>query len=56
VSLKPPIIDLDDWVLAGDVAEQLLCDIANAAKDAADTKLDAERITNGMTLAEYLAR
>jgi hypothetical protein len=48
--------DVDDWTLAGDVAETLVTDIANKAKDAVDTKLDAQRITSGMTLDEYLAR
>jgi hypothetical protein len=56
VIVSPLPIDIDDWILAGDVAEQHLYNIANAAKDTADTKLDAKRTHNGMTLAEYLAR
>lgn len=56
MSLLPPPIDLDDWTLAGDVAETLVTDIANKAKDSADEKLDAQRIHNGMALDEFLAK
>lgn len=56
MSGPPLIVDLDDWVNAGDVAEQLVTDIANKAKDKADTELDAKRVHDGMTLDEYLAK
>lgn len=56
MSLKPPIIDLDDWHNAADVAQTLVTDIANKAKDKANTELDAKRVHDGMTLEEFLAK
>lgn len=56
MSGPPLIVDLDDWVNAGDVAEQLVTDIANKAKDKADTELDAKRVHDGMTLDEFLTK
>lgn len=47
--------DADTWVLAGDVAEMAVWDIANRAKDRDDERLDAMRVHNGMTLDEFLA-
>lgn len=56
MSIKPLIIDLDDWIHAGDVAETLVTDIANKARDKADEELDAKRVHNGMTLDEFLQK
>ena len=50
----PAAIDTDDFVLAGDVAQTLIIDIANRAKDRADTELDAKRISGGITLEQFL--
>lgn len=55
MSGPPLIVDLDNWTHAGDLAEQLVTDIANKAKDKADTELDAKRVHDGMTLDEFLA-
>jgi hypothetical protein len=52
--LEAPTSDSDIWVLAGDVAMQLVADIANRAKDRADDALDAKRISDGKTLDEHL--
>lgn len=46
----------DTWLLAGDVAEMAVWDIANRAKDRDDERLDAMRVHNGMTLDEFLAK
>ena len=56
MSGPPLIVDLDNWTHAGDVAEQLVADIANKAKDKADTELDSKRVHDGMTLDEFLAK
>ncbi len=54
--IGPEVLDEQDtWHNAGDVALQALIDIANRAKAHADTELDAKRITNGMTLEEFLS-
>lgn len=53
----PDTEDIEDcWVHAGDVAAQMVWDIANRAKDREDEKLDAKRVHNGMTLDEFLAK
>ncbi len=48
--------DADTWVLAGDVAEMAVWNIANRAKDRDDERLDAMRVHNGMTLDEFLSQ
>jgi hypothetical protein len=47
--------ECDDWVSAGDLAEMAVWNIANRAKDRDDEQLDSKRVSNGMTLDEYLA-
>jgi hypothetical protein len=44
------------WRNLGRVAELAVWDIANRVKDRQDEALDAMRVSNGMTLDEYLAR
>lgn len=48
-------LDADDFVLAGDVAQTIVTDIANKQKDRADEALDAKRQHSGMTIDEFLA-
>lgn len=58
--INPAILMDDDvedtWHHIGYVAEMLVWDIANRAKDRHDEKLDAMRVHNGMTLDEFLAK
>lgn len=46
--------ECDTWILAGDVAEMAVWNIANRAKDRDDERLDAMRLSNGMTLDQFL--
>jgi hypothetical protein len=46
----------DTWVLAGDAAEMAVWNIANRAKDRDDERLDAMRLSNGMTLDQFLGQ
>lgn len=47
-------LDADDFVLAGDVAQNIVIGIANKQKDRFDEEMDARRVTNGKTLDEFL--
>lgn len=42
------------WHHAGDLAELAVWDVANRAMDRHDEALDAMRVSNGMTLDQYL--
>jgi hypothetical protein len=59
--LCPPVSQpaaFSTWHNIGDVAEKALLavwDAANRAKDRQDEALDAMRVSNGMTLDEFLA-
>lgn len=44
----------DTWLHAGDVAATHVWDIANRAMDRHDEMLDAMRVSNGMTLDQFL--
>lgn len=44
----------DTWINPGDVAELAVWDAANRAKDRSDEALDAMRVSNGMTLDQFL--
>lgn len=46
--------EYDTWMHAGDVASMAVWDEANRAKDRDDEALDAMRVSNGMTLDQYL--
>ena len=46
---------IDTWHCAGDVAQTVMADIANRAKDAADEATDAQRVHGGRTLSEFFA-
>lgn len=43
------------WHHAGYVADMAVWNVANRAKDREDEALDAMRVSNGMTLDEFLA-
>lgn len=52
-----PAASFSTWHNIGDVAEKGLLavwDAANRAKDRSDEALDAMRVSNGMTLDQYL--
>lgn len=57
MSVPAPFVEDEDdtWVHVGVVAEMLVWNIANRAKDRDDERLDAMRVHNGMTLDEFLA-
>jgi hypothetical protein len=46
--------ECDTWHHAGYVAEMAVWDAANRAKDRDDEALDAMRVSNGMTLDQFL--
>jgi hypothetical protein len=46
--------DEDTWQHAGYVAEMAVWNAANRAKDRDDERRDAMRVSNGMTLDEFL--
>lgn len=48
--------DTDDFTLAGDIAQTVVTTIANKQKDRADEALDAQRVHDGMTLDEFMAK